>query len=326
MKSSKPHAGCLPTDVQRMVDTTDTAPDPNPGFHPRLSVVIPCYNNEATLGAQLSALAMQATGYSWEVVIADNGSRDNSTSLAVEFRDRIPHLRLVDASARRGAAFARNEGARAARGSVLLFCDADDEMAPGYLEAMGRARERHGFVACRYDFEKLNRSWLAAARGTRGQGQGQGLAGGYCHPTLPYAGAGGLGIAKAVHDAVNGFDMTLEAAAGQEDTDYCIRVQLAGTPLVFVEDAVMHVRFRETVRGVFAQAWAWAESGAHVHRRYVPDAPTQSFGRMTYDLGRHLVWKLSRVRARDDVAQWIWLAGWCGGLLAARRGEEHRRG
>lgn len=292
---------------------------------PRLSVIIPCYDSAATLGAQLAALAGQTTRYRWEVLIADNGSRDDTVAIANRFRDRLPALRIVDAGARRGAAYARNTGARAAYGTALLFCDADDEMGEGYLESMGRALDRHQFVACRYDFQKLNSSWLAAARGGVGQGQQQGLAGGYCHPTLPYAGAGGLGIAKSVHDEVNGFDMTLNAMAGQEDTDYCIRVQLAGTPLVFVTDAVMHVRFRETVTGVFNQAWAWAESGTHVQRRYAPEATPASFSRTAYDLGRHLAWKLIRVRSKADIAQWIWLAGWCGGLLSARRIPEPQR-
>jgi glycosyltransferase involved in cell wall biosynthesis len=293
------------------------------GIRPRLSIVIPCFNSEATLGAQLSALAHQSTQYRWEVLIADNGSRDNTVALATSFRQRISTLRIVDASARRGAAFARNAGAKAAAGDLLLFCDADDVMGDGYLDAMGRAVEQHDFVACRYDFRKLNTSWLAAARGSAKDGQQEALAGGYCHPTLPYAGAGGLGIKKNIHDAVGGFDMTLGAMAGQEDTDYCIRVQLAGTPLVFVSAAVMHVRFRETVPGVFQQAWSWAESGAHVQRRYAPEAITPSLGRMTYDLTRHLGWKLLRVRTSADLAQWIWLAGWCGGLLSARRMVEH---
>jgi glycosyltransferase involved in cell wall biosynthesis len=288
---------------------------------PRLSVIIPCHNSEATLAVQLSALAAQVCTYSWEAIVADNGSVDATAAIAASFSDRMPMLRVMDASARRGAAYARNAGAAAARGSALLFCDADDEMAEGYLEAMGRALEAHEFVACRYDFARLNTSWLAHARAS--DGQGSGLAGGYCHPTLPYAGAGGLGIARRVHEGVDGFDLTLKAMAGQEDTDYCIRVQLAGTPLVFVQDAVMHVRFRDTVSGVFAQAWAWAESGAYVQRRYAASPATQSAAGTTYDLARHVAWKLVRVRSRADLAGWIWLAGWCSGLIAAQRRLGH---
>lgn len=289
---------------------------------PRLSVVIPCFNSEATIGAQLTALAGQRTTYAWEVLVADNGSRDGTIAVANSFADRLPSLRVIDAAARRGAAYARNTAAAAAHGTALLFCDADDVMGDGYLEAMGCALASQDFVACRYDFRRLNVSWLAQARG--GVGQGEGPAGGYCHPTLPYAGAGGLGVSKAVHDGVGGFDQTLQAMAGQEDTDYCIRVQLAGTPLVFVPDAVMHVRFRDTISGVFAQAWAWAESGAYLQRRYAPEERPPAMARTVYDLARHLAWKLAHIRSRGDVARWIWLAGWCGGLVTARRRLERR--
>lgn len=288
-----------------------------------LSIVIPCYNNETTIGAQLAAIAAQEYAGPYEVVIADNGSTDTSRTIAQQFSARLRGLRVIDASAQRGAAFARNEGARHARGSHLLFCDADDEMGAGYVEAMARALERHDFVACRYDFRRLNHSWLVNARGACDETSGPET--GYCHPTLPYAGAGGLGILKSVHDRVSGFDLTLRAAAGQEDTDYCIRVQLAGTPLVYVPDAVMHVRFRDSVAGVFRQAWAWAESGLYVQRRYESKGtPHPSAARVTFDLARHLAYKALRVRSRDDLAQFVWLAGWCGGLATAARRLERQ--
>ncbi len=70
---------------------------------PRLSIVIPCFNSEATIGAQLSALATQATKYPWEVLISDNGSRDKTLAIAASFHDRIERLKIIDASARRGA-------------------------------------------------------------------------------------------------------------------------------------------------------------------------------------------------------------------------------
>src|SRR5262249_28622822 len=174
----------------------------DPPSSPQLSIVIPCYNSEGTLPAQLSAIARQVTRYSWEVVVADNGSRDRTHGIASAFCERIPALRVIDAAAMRGAAHARNTGANAASGQAILFCDADDVMGEGYIEAMGLALERSPFVACRYDFAKLNVSWLGAARGNNKDGQSHGLAGGYCHPTLPYAGAGGLGILKSVHHAV----------------------------------------------------------------------------------------------------------------------------
>ena len=49
-----------------------------------------------------------------------------------------------------------------ASGDALVFVDADDEVAPGWLEAIGNALRVHDFVASRMDFEKLNTPAMAA--------------------------------------------------------------------------------------------------------------------------------------------------------------------
>jgi glycosyltransferase involved in cell wall biosynthesis len=281
---------------------------------PRLSVIIPCYNAAETLGIQLSAIAAQRCDDPWEVIVADNGSTDRSREIAESFQGQIPALTVVDASHKRGAAHARNVGAEVAQGTFLLFCDADDEMGPGYLRAMSTALEQSELVAARYDYERLNSSWLAAARPGGQSGEPMG---GFCHPTLPYAGGGGLGVQKGLHDAVGGFDTTLRAAAGQEDTDYCIRIQLAGARLRYAPDAVMHVRVKTSVPGLFAQAKAWAESGAYICRRYQPEAPQGNVRSTVFSLAKHLGWRVLHLRTRADIAQLIWQAGWSVGWVEA---------
>ena len=281
---------------------------------PHLSIVIPCYNAAATVGTQLSAIAAQDCADPWEVIIADNGSTDASREIAESFKARIHALTIVDASQKRGAAHARNAGATAARGTFLLFCDADDEMAAGYLRAMSAALGQSEFVAARYDYGRLNSSWLAAARPGGQSGEPMG---GFCHPTLPYAGGGGLGVQKALHDAVGGFDTTLRAAAGQEDTDYCIRLQLAGARLRYAPDAVMHIRVKTSVSGLFVQAKAWAESGAYICRRYQPESPQANVRATVFNLGKHLAWRVLHLRSRADLAQLIWQAGWSVGWVEA---------
>ena len=77
----------------------------------------------------------------------------------------------------------------------------------------------------------------------------------------------------------------------------------------------------DALRILFALLVIIAHSYALVR---LPD-PLQQVTSMAYDLGRHLVWKLLRIRGLDDMAQWIWLAGWCGGLLSARRTLERAR-
>ncbi|MET8542306.1 glycosyltransferase family A protein [Kitasatospora sp. NPDC004799] len=64
----------------------------------------------------------------WEVVV-DNRSSDDTVATALRWADRLPDLRVVAAPTRAGINHARNAGATAARGDVLVFCDADDTLA-----------------------------------------------------------------------------------------------------------------------------------------------------------------------------------------------------
>src|SRR5689334_1914994 len=96
-------AGTLPYDLAAMRDPPR-----------KLSVVIPCLNAAATLGVQLEALIGQSWPGGWEVIVADNGSTDGSREIVESYRGRLPDLKLVDASDRRGQAHARNLGAAAA--------------------------------------------------------------------------------------------------------------------------------------------------------------------------------------------------------------------
>src|SRR5687767_27975 len=92
---------------------------------PAVSVIIACLNAAETISGQLEALAAQTWSRPWEVIVADNGSSDDSRSVVERFRDRLPALRIVDASAKRGQPYALNVAAREARGTALAFCDAD---------------------------------------------------------------------------------------------------------------------------------------------------------------------------------------------------------
>ncbi|TLY31480.1 MAG: glycosyltransferase family 2 protein, partial [Nitrospirae bacterium] len=197
----------------------------------RLSVVIPCLNSADQLPVQLWALAREKWQGWWEVVIADNGSTDGTREVAEQFKDRLPRLLVVDASARRGAAYARNVGARSASGEAFLFLDADDEIAPGYLPAMADALAYHDFVAAYRDSESLNTGWVRMSRHT--------------HPYegfrtffnfLPHAGGTRIGVRRSIFESVGGFDQNLLRG---EDVDFCWRVQLAGTPLWLVPEAIV---------------------------------------------------------------------------------------
>ncbi len=270
----------------------------------KLSVVVPCLNAAATLGEQLEALAAQEYAGEWEVIVADNGSTDGSREIVERFKDRIPNLRLADASDRRGQAHARNVGAAAAAGGAFLFCDADDVVAPGWLAAMGRALAQHGFVACRYDNEKLNPTWVQR---THLNPQKDGLTA-YSYPDyLPHAGGGGLGVRREVHEAVGGFDESMPAL---EDTDYCWRIQRAGTPLTFVPDAVVYIRHRHDLGSVFRQGVSYGEHNVLIYRKY----RLLGMPRLGWAPGAarwaKLLLRSPLALTREGRAPWLWQLGW----------------
>jgi len=195
-------------------------------------------------------------------VIADNGSTDGSAALAESFRDRLPSLVVVDASERRGPGHARNRGAAEATGDALLFTDADDRVGEGWLAAMGRALEEHDFVAARYDATLLNPEAVARSRGSF---QADGLIPYTYPPFLDHAGGSSLGVQRVLHEAIGGFDEELPAL---EDTDYCWRIQIGGTPLVPAPGAVVHVRYRGGASGLFRQSFTFGVYNVLLYARY----------------------------------------------------------
>ena len=275
-----------------------------------LSVVIPCLDAAATLPAQLAALAAQQHAGEWEVIVADNGSRDGSRAVAESFREHLPSLRVVDAGDRPGQAHARNAGAAAAKGDALLFVDADDEVAPGWLAAMAAALAEHPFVACRYDNETLNPEWV---RETHLNPQRDGVTVYDYPPYLPHAGGGGLGIRRSLHESVGGFDETLPAL---EDTDYCWRVQRAGHGLAFAPDAVVRIRHRLDLRSLFRQGWRFGRWNVAMYKRYRPlGMPRLGVTPGLLRWAKLLLVTPLMLLTRRGRARWTWLMGWRLGRL-----------
>jgi glycosyltransferase involved in cell wall biosynthesis len=271
---------------------------------PAVSVVIACLNASRTISGQLEALAAQAWSSPWEVIVADNGSSDDSRVVVERFRDRLPALRIVDASGKRGQPYALNVGAREARGAALAFCDADDEVGEGWLPAIGEALAHHEFVACRGDAEKLNDPWVLETR----ELDPWVLPTLWFPPHLPYAGSGGLGVRRSVHQRAGGFD---EALLRLFDVEFCARLALQGYGLVHVPEAVVHIRFRHRWPEIFVQARGYAEYGACLQKRLKP--PGSRFpGKVKWIVSgtRPLLRTLGQIRRRGSRAKIAWLLGW----------------
>ena len=230
----------------------------------RLSVVIPCFNAEETIAEQLDALAEQDWSEPWELIIADNGSTDGTRQVIDRYRERIRGLRVVDAPGRKGAEHARNEGVKAARGSLLAFCDADDVVAPDWVRQVARALEQVDLAACRLDGDRLNEPAVLEIRPCPQQ---DGLMRFRYSDFLPFASTCGLGVRRAAFEALGGFDEDLFLGG---DIDFCWRAQLQGFSLQFVPEALVHYRMRSDPRGIYRQTFLYAMWTVPVYTRYLP--------------------------------------------------------
>jgi glycosyltransferase involved in cell wall biosynthesis len=221
-------------DVQRPAPRTPTL----------VSVVIPLRNGARWLGDQLEALLAQTYPGAWEVVIADNGSTDAGVRVARGYAAKLPALAIADASRRRGINTARNAGALAARGDLLLFCDADDVVGPGWIDAMVEAARGADIVGGRLCLEllndPLNRAWRPAPPAPGPV---------TTHDFLPYPPGGNLAVWAAVARELRWDERFRYASSDQE---FGWRAQLAGYTLVFAPQAVVHQRLRA---GLAAMAW-----------------------------------------------------------------------
>jgi glycosyltransferase involved in cell wall biosynthesis/peptidoglycan/xylan/chitin deacetylase (PgdA/CDA1 family) len=114
---------------------------------PRVSVVIPAFNAEATLPRAIESLTAQ-TLTDWEAVIVDDGSSDDTLDRARRLASRDSRI-VVLSQEHGGASSARNRGIGEARGTRLVFLDADDRLAPDHLAQLSEALAANpGAVAC----------------------------------------------------------------------------------------------------------------------------------------------------------------------------------
>ena len=104
-----------------------------------LSIVVPCFNEEACLPAlheRLSAAAKGVVGRDYEIVLVNDGSRDSSWAIMQGMAAKDPHLVAINLSRNHGHQLALTAGLDLCRGDVILVIDADLQDPPELLGDM----------------------------------------------------------------------------------------------------------------------------------------------------------------------------------------------
>ena len=107
---------------------------------PDLSIVVPVYNEEESLALLWPEIreVLEPTGWRYEVIFVDDGSRDRSAEIVRAFRERDARVRLVRLKANAGETAATDAGFKSARGRYVVVMDADLQNDPHDIPAMLR--------------------------------------------------------------------------------------------------------------------------------------------------------------------------------------------
>lgn len=107
-----------------------------------LSIIIPFYNAENYIKGCIESVISQKTGFSYEIILIDDGSSDDSLKIVDMYKDRS-YVKLLKQE-NSGQSAARNKGISYSTGQYLMFVDADDILLPDAIEALMSTAKKTG--------------------------------------------------------------------------------------------------------------------------------------------------------------------------------------
>jgi glycosyltransferase involved in cell wall biosynthesis len=237
-----------------------------------IAVIIPARNAERVIGRTLAALEGAD-----EVLVVDNGSRDDTSKIAAGHGARVVRHRRPS---RPGA---RNAGASSTKAGKLLFLDADCVPDPGWAIHLARALDEHDLAAGRTivagtgsPAARFDTLWRLRQEDTIAQG---------------WAGSGNLAIRRPLFDRLGGFDTRFTKAG--EDVDLCLRAGRLG----YAPQAIVRHAPASTTEEVLRRGFRHGFGATQLHHRH-----QGRIGRQDWKHPRPLVagdWVLERFGLAD---------------------------
>jgi hypothetical protein len=217
-----------------------------------LTFVIPVRDDAARLARCLRSIAANRVP-GVDVVVVDNGSTDESVRVAMTAGANVIEEADLTISG------LRNAGARAARGRLLAFVDADHEIAPAWVQAARSVFADEAAVAAGAPCTNPGHTWVQRVYdGLRRRPN--------TRSRTEWLGAGNLAVRRMDFLAAGGFDERLQTC---EDVDLCRRFRAAGRTVI-ADPALesVHLGDPETLRDVFrGELWRGRDNLAVSFRR-----------------------------------------------------------
>jgi succinoglycan biosynthesis protein ExoA len=238
---------------------------------PKVSVIVPCYNEQSTIRLLLEALHEQTYPHAgMEVLISDGLSTDGTRDVIAAFQRDFPDLsvRIVD-NARRSIPAALNRAIEASRGEIILRLDGHSKPYPNYVERCVSSHEegRGANIGGVWEIRPGAGTWIAesiAAAAAHPLGVGDAL---YRHArraaevdTVPFG-----SFRRTLIEQVGFFD---ESLLTNEDYEFNARVRMSGGK-IWLDPSIRSVYFaRSTLLELARQYWRYGFWKWRMLRRY----------------------------------------------------------
>jgi len=243
-----------------------------------VSVVLPVLNEAGDLPGLLEQLRAQVSPPGgFEVLVVDGGSTDGTRELVIERAASWPLLRLIDNPKRRSAP-ARNLGARAARGDIILYVDGHCSIPrPDYLSRLVTIFTSSG-AACLCRPQPLttlteDQPWARAIAIARhsplGHHPDSDIYGTEPRVTQPHS--AGAAYRREIFERVGGFDERFDAC---EDVEFNHRVDRAGFTAYVHPDLAVDYRPRGSLSTFFRQMVRYGRGRGRLAVRHPQLVPT----------------------------------------------------
>lgn len=266
---------------------------------PRVSIVIPTFNNALFMREALESIFAQTYG-SYEVIVVDDGSTDDTRSVLEPYRNRI-HYRYQEHA---GVSTARNRGLTASKGDYVVFLDGDDRLLPtklfeqvayldtyptiGYVHSGWQIIDRHGNLkatvepwhrASKLDLESLLRA----------------------HPFF----LGAIMIRRNWMEKAGEFNRTLPQA---EDVEYFLRLGTMGCSAAWLKKStVLHRQHEESLTTNVSQRVACVNRvfADFFRQPDLPRAVRELERTVRYNILMWGVWKLYRAGDHEHISEYL---------------------
>ena len=190
---------------------------------PRASVVVPTFNRSGMLQRVLPALMDQDYPHDYEVVVVDDGSRDETPGILEDWARRHPGRLRTLRQENAGPARARNRGAREAGGSFIAFIDDDCVADRSWLRRLDEAFEATQAASLAGAVVNREESWIGRYVNRESVIDHVPAADGSVAELI----TGNAAVRAGIFHELGGFDEAIRVAGG-EDTEFSLRLRAAG--------------------------------------------------------------------------------------------------